>query len=263
MSYESQISSATNILGVNVSAINMESALETITKWLRTGEKRYVCVTGVHGVMESQRDPALKAIHNAAGMVTPDGMPLVVLSRLSGRGHVDRVYGPDLMLEVCRRFEGTSVRHYLYGAKPATLQALEDRLRERFPKIKIAGSYSPPFRALTADEVRDVTNRINEADAGIVWVGLSTPKQERWMSEFRPLLNAPVLIGVGAAFDFHAGLVSQAPRWVQRSCLEWLYRLTQEPKRLWRRYLVNNPVFLFLISLQALGLRKFEIEGGR
>ena len=249
----------TNILGVGISAINMDMAVRTISRWIRAREKHYVCITGVHGVMESQRDAGLKAIHNAAGMATPDGMPLVVLSRLLGKSHVDRVYGPDLMLEVCRTGEDSGIRHYLYGATPATLANLERNLRQKFPRIQIAGVYSPPFRPLTAEEVQDVTDRINQSAADIVWVGLSTPKQEKWMHQFRPVVDAPVMVGVGAAFDFHAGQVSQAPRWMQRSCLEWFYRLTQEPKRLWRRYLINNPAFLFLICLQFLGLRRFPL----
>jgi N-acetylglucosaminyldiphosphoundecaprenol N-acetyl-beta-D-mannosaminyltransferase len=240
----------------------MEMALEAISAWLRTRDKQYVCVTGVHGVMESQRDPKLKAIHNKAGMVTPDGMPLVVLSHLLGRKHVDRVYGPDLMLAVCHRFAGEGTRHFFYGAQPKTLEALKQRLCERFPLLQIAGCYSPPFRPLTPDEEDGVVRRINESKADIVWVGLSTPKQERWMAQLRPRLDAPVLLGVGAAFDFNAGLLPQAPRWLQRGCLEWLFRLMQEPRRLWRRYLVNNPGFLCLVSMQLLGVRKFEMKGG-
>lgn len=248
----------TNILGVGVSALNLPLAADTIEAWIGAGERQYVCITGVHGIMESQRDPALLQIHNRAGLVAPDGMPLVYLSRLRGRAGVDRVYGPDLMLELCRRSPEKGYSHFLYGATPQTLIRLHHALERRFPGIRIAGSYSPPFRPLTSDEREHVVRTINAANPDIVWVGLSTPKQEKWMHEYRARLNAPVLAGVGAAFDFHAGNIPQAPGWMQRACLEWLFRLRTEPKRLWRRYLYNNPRFLSLVTLQLLGLKQFD-----
>ena len=242
-----------NILGVGVSAINMEIALRTVEAWIARQECRYVCVTGVHGVMESWRDSTIRHIHNSAGLVTPDGMPLVWLSRLMGFRQVERVYGPDLMLTVCERSAQQGYRHFFYGGAPGVAEKLLSRLQSRFPGLKVAGVYSPPFRTLTPEEDEAVVERINTANTDIVWVGMSTPKQERWMSEHRERLNAPVLIGVGAAFDFHAGLKTQAPDWMQQSGLEWLFRLATEPSRLWRRYLVNNPWFLWLVLLQALG----------
>lgn len=248
----------TNILGVGVSALNLTLAADIIESWISTGDRQYVCVTGVHGIMESQKDPSLREIHNRAGLVTPDGMPLVYLSRLKGNFGVDRVYGPDLMLELCQRSLRNPYRHFLYGASTPTLVKLCSRLEGQFPGIQIAGRYSPPFRPLTHSEGAQVIELLNAASADIVWIGLSTPKQERWMHEYRPHLNANVLIGVGAAFDFHAGSTPQAPRWMQRACLEWLFRLKTEPKRLWRRYLHNNPRFLSLVVLQLLGIRQFD-----
>ncbi len=249
-----------NILGVQVSATNMPDAVAQIRTWVVSRTRTYVCVTGVHGVMECQNDRRLRDIHNGAGMVTPDGMPLVYVSRMGGHAETMRVYGPDLMAAICMESMATGFRHFFYGATPATLAKLSSRVSERFPGIRIAGTYAPPFRPLTADERSEVATRINESSPDIVWVGLSTPKQELWMADFRERLNAPVLIGVGAAFDFHAGTVRQAPRWMQPLCLEWLFRLMMEPRRLWKRYLVNNPRFLVSLSCQALGLREYEAE---
>lgn len=244
--------SRANILGVGVSAINLPIALDTIEDWITRREPNYVCVTGVHGVMESHRSPELREIHNRAGLVTPDGMPLVWLSRLMGFHEAARVYGPDLMLAICERSIARGWRHFLYGGAPGVPELLAKKLSERFPGIEIAGMYSPPFRPLSATEDRDVVARINDSGADIVWVGLSTPKQERWMAAHRAALNVPVLVGCGAAFDFHAGLKAQAPRWIQRSGLEWMFRLLSEPRRLGPRYLVNNPLFVGLIIRQLL-----------
>jgi len=246
-----------NILGVGVSAINMPIAVVTIEDWISRREPNYVCVTGVHGVMESRRDPELREIHNRAGLVTPDGMPLVWLARLMGYHGVERVYGPDLMLAVCERSVACGWRHFLYGGAPGVPELLGRKLGARFPGLEIAGMYSPPFRALSAAEDREATERINDSGADIVWVGLSTPKQEGWMAAHREALKAPVLIGCGAAFDFHAGIKAQAPRWVQRSGLEWLFRLLCEPRRLGPRYLVNNPLFIGLVIRQLIRHQAF------
>ena len=237
-----------DVLGVGVSAINLPQALGIVDGWITRREPHYVCVTGVHGIMESQRDEELRRIHNAAGLVTPDGMPLVWLSRLRGFAHVDRVYGPDLMLAACDHSLARRYSHFFYGGGDGVADRLASRLSARFPDLRIAGTFTPPFRALTADEDQDVVRRINEAAPDIVWVGLSTPKQERWMHAHVGRLEAPVLIGVGAAFDFHAGLKRQAPIWMQRSGLEWLFRLLTEPLRLGPRYLVNNPAFVWRIA---------------
>jgi len=246
-----------NVLGVGVSAINQAVALETINKWIVDKEHNYVCVTGVHGVMESQRDPQLKQIHNHAGLVTPDGMPLVWINRLYGHSNVDRVYGPDLMLALAESSVQTGFKHFLYGGRDGVADQLASRLQERFPGIQIVGTYCPPFRPLTEHEDSQVIELIDSSGADIVWVGLSTPKQERWMFTHHNKLQVPVLIGVGAAFDMHAGLLVQAPHWMQRSGLEWLFRLLVEPRRLWRRYLINNPRFIMLMLLQLFNLRSF------
>jgi N-acetylglucosaminyldiphosphoundecaprenol N-acetyl-beta-D-mannosaminyltransferase len=249
-----------NVLGVGVSPLTRKQALTTIERWIANRDRQYVCVSGIHGVMESQRDERLRAIHNAAGMVTPDGMPLVWLSRLKGWHHVERVYGPDLLLDCCRRSLTTGYRHFFYGGGVGVPERLAERLLSRFPGLRVVGSYSPPFRPLSSEEDSRVVERINTASPDIVWVGLSTPKQERWMSEHRDRITAPVLIGVGAAFDFHAGLKHQAPGWMQRNGLEWLFRLCQEPRRLWRRYLRNNPLFVWHVILQSLGIRRYSLE---
>ncbi len=241
-----------NILNIEVSAINMPMALQAIEGWLVQRDPHYVCVTGVHGVMESQRDESLRHIHNAAGLVTPDGMPLVWLSRRLGFRHVERVYGPDLLLAVCQRSVTHGYTHFFYGGAPGVADKLTTCLQQRFPGLQVAGTYCPPFRPLTPAEDKAVITQINAAGADIVWVGMSTPKQERWMAEHVGKLHAPVLIGVGAAFDFHAGLKKQAPHWMQTNGLEWLFRLGTEPRRLWRRYFKNNPWFLWLVLLQAL-----------
>jgi N-acetylglucosaminyldiphosphoundecaprenol N-acetyl-beta-D-mannosaminyltransferase len=248
-----------NVLGVAVSALNMELTLTTIEQWVRSRQCQYVCVTGVHGVMESYREPAVRTIHNRAGLVTPDGMPLVWLLRWAGFREADRVYGPDLMLEVFARSKACRYRHFLYGASTQTLEALRANLERRFPEAVIVGTHSPPFRALTSAEGDAIVDRINDSGADIVWVGLSTPAQERWMAEYRARLTSPVLIGVGAAFDFHAGTVRQAPRLIQRSGLEWAFRLAMEPRRLWKRYFTNNPQFIGLVLAQKLGWRRFPL----
>jgi N-acetylglucosaminyldiphosphoundecaprenol N-acetyl-beta-D-mannosaminyltransferase len=249
-----------NILGVGVSAIDMAQALETIERWVARREQHYVCITGVHGIMESQRDEALRRIHNQAGLVTPDGMPLVWLSRLQGQRHVERVYGPDLMLACCGRSSATGHRHFFYGGAEGVANTLADRLRARLPGVRVAGTYTPPFRPLSAVEDDAIVREINEADPDIVWVGLSTPKQERWMADHRGRLDAPVLVGVGAAFDFLSGVKRQAPRWMQRSGFEWLFRVATEPRRLAGRYLRNNPAFVWRVLCQATGIGRYELR---
>jgi N-acetylglucosaminyldiphosphoundecaprenol N-acetyl-beta-D-mannosaminyltransferase len=242
-----------NILGVGVNAIDMSIAINTVRGWIDRNDRNFVCVTGVPGVMESYRDPALRKIHNAAGLVTPDGMPLVWLGRRLGFGQIKRVYGPDLMLALCEYSMGKAYSHFLYGGAPEVPEKLAEELKDRFPGLQVAGVYSPPFRDLTPDEDEGVIKMINDSGAQIVWIGLSTPKQEKWMSLHLKKLKAPVLIGVGAAFDIHSGLKPQAPAWMRNSGLEWLFRLITEPKRLWRRYAINNPMFVALATRQLLG----------
>jgi N-acetylglucosaminyldiphosphoundecaprenol N-acetyl-beta-D-mannosaminyltransferase len=242
-----------DILGVRVSAIDMRAALDTVDRWVRLREQQFVCVTGVHGIMESQRDSRLKEIHNRAGLVTPDGMPLVWISRIMGFKQVARVYGPDLMLAVCERSRAAGYRHFFFGGAPGVAKTLATTLCARFPGIQIAGTFSPSFEPLLPDELEHAQRVINAARADIVWVGLSTPKQEYWMDLALGSVNAPVLVGCGAAFDFLSGAKPQAPRWMQHSGLEWAFRLMTEPRRLWRRYLIGNSRFVWLMVLRALG----------
>ncbi|MBL7161895.1 MAG: WecB/TagA/CpsF family glycosyltransferase [Anaerolineales bacterium] len=248
-----------NILGVNVSAINMDQALGAIAGWIESRQSQYVCVTPAHGIMECQRNPELRGIFNKSGLTTPDGMSIVWLLKLRGHSHVGRVYGPDLMEAVCQLSLAARAgwRHYFYGSAPGVVEMLVTRLKERFPGLQVVGAHSPPFRPLTDEEDRAIIQEINAADPDIVWVGISTPKQEQWMASHLDQLSAPVLIGVGAAFDFLAGHKSQAPLWIQRSGLEWLFRLVSEPRRLWRRY-AEYPYFVWLVIAQMLGFRDFR-----
>lgn len=232
-----------DVLGVGVSAITMADAVGELGRWIQEGERHYVCVTGVHGVMEAQRDAALLAIHNASGLTTPDGMPMVWAGRWAGAS-IERVYGPDLLLAVSEVAARRGWTSYFYGGGKGVADLLATRLQQRFPGMRVVGTHCPPFRPLTPEESAEDVARINASGADIVWVGLSTPKQERWMAAHRGQLRASALVGVGAAFDIHAGTLPQAPRWMQRSGLEWLFRLSKEPRRLWRRYLYNNPRFL-------------------
>jgi N-acetylglucosaminyldiphosphoundecaprenol N-acetyl-beta-D-mannosaminyltransferase len=342
----------TNVLGVGVSAINMEQAVSILLDARAQDRGGYVCVTGVHGVIESQRDPELKRIHNRSLLTVPDGMPTVWVGREQGFVHMGRVYGPDLMLRLCeataevdrstfaeatadkcslmvdgeaggkagnqRTEDGYSTTtnhqpitdkkcftHFLYGSTPETLVKLKTNLEKKFPGIRIVGTWSPPFRPLTEEEEAELQAIVAECKPDFFWVGLSTPKQERFMFEHcsnmsvgscslmvdgelsktsnheqstesgvpttnskqpttaaieRYPLDCGIMLGVGAAFDIHAGLLKDAPEWVKNSGLQWLYRLCQEPRRLWRRYLDIVPKFLSLVALQMLGIRQYEVE---
>jgi N-acetylglucosaminyldiphosphoundecaprenol N-acetyl-beta-D-mannosaminyltransferase len=233
-----------DVLGVGISAVDMGLAVDTIASWIDAGERRYVCVTGVHGVMEAQRDADLLAIHNRSGLTTPDGMPMVWAGRWAGMGGVRRVYGPDLLLAVCALACRRGWTSFFYGGRPGVAELLAARLREWYPGLRIAGTLSPPFRPLTPEEDQEVVRTINAHGPDILWVGLGTPAQERWMAAHRARLTAPAIVGIGAAFDIHAGVLPQAPRWIRHSGFEWLFRLAVEPRRLWRRYLTNNPRFV-------------------
>lgn len=212
----------------------------------------YICVVSVHGIMLAHDNPEFAKILNEADIATPDGMPVVWALRSFGVQRQQRVYGPTLMLELCSRAAALGLRIFLYGGHPATLPLLEASLRARFPKLVIAGAYSPPFRPLTDLEDEHIISLIRECDADIVFVGVGSPKQEIWMYRHRHCFPGVTLIGVGAAFDFHAGRISQAPGWMQRAGLEWFFRLIMEPARLWRRYLLITPRFLPLWAMQKL-----------
>ncbi len=250
------------VLGVNVSVVQIPEAVTRIEQWVEgdsvsRGGGRVVAVTGMHGMMEAQRDPAFREVLNAADMAVPDGMPLVWLGRLRGHNLRRRVYGPELMLAFLQE-TGAKYRHFFYGGARGVPEKLADRLSKLVPGLRVVGAYSPPFRELTEQEEEDVVRRIRQAAPEVVWVGLSTPKQERWMHRFRDRLGVPVLIGVGAAFDIHAGVTPQAPKWMRENGLEWLFRLFAEPRRLWRRYLILGPQFVLLVLLEILGLRRIR-----
>lgn len=249
-----------NILGVGVHAINMANALAQITAWINNRQRQYVCVCVVHSIIECQHSPAVRQAVNQAGLVTPDGMPLVWLGRRQSHPTVGRVYGPDLMLALAQLSPQHGYSHYFYGGASGVAELLAQKMQQRFPGLKVAGTYSPPFRPLTPAEEAETIAQINQANPDIIWVGLGTPKQDLWMAHYREKLTAPVLIGVGAAFDFHTGRIPQAPLWMQRSGLEWLFRLFQEPRRLWYRYLVYNPLFIWLVLLQWLRLRHYPLD---
>jgi len=237
-----------DVLGVSVNAITMDDAVATIERWIGEGRREYVCITGVHGVMECRRDPSLRKIHNQAGMVTPDGVPLVYFLRLIGKQRPQRVYGPDLMREMIAVSTRQGYRQFFYGGDVGVAEKLKETLIESFPGLRVTGTFCPPFRELTPEEDQAAVDMINAARPDIVWIGLSTPKQERWMAKHLGRIEAPVMIGVGAAFDFLAGTKRQAPTWMQRHALEWLFRLCSEPRRLWRRYAYIVPGFIVLAA---------------
>ena len=248
-----------NVLGVGIHAIDMADALRIMESAIRDRRKGYVCVTGVHGVMEAQRDPELRDILNQSLLTTPDGMPTVWVGRLQGHRNVRRVYGPDLMMDFCAATAAAGFRHFLYGGQLGVAEDLAARLRSRIPQLNIVGTFTPPFRPLNKDEEKDLKSLVASAKPDVIWIGLSTPKQERFMASHLDTLDAKIMVGVGAAFDIHTGRLSDAPSWVKRSGLQWLHRLCQEPGRLWKRYLVNNPLFLLKMAGQLLGLKKYTL----
>ena len=244
-----------DVLGVKVSAIDMKLAVKLAEEWIASGEPGYVCVAAVHGVMEAKRDPELLRIFNRAVIAAPDGMPLTWVGRLQGFTHMDRVFGPDFMMEMCRLSAARGYRHFLYGGKPGVAQALAAAMQRKLPGLQVVGTYTPPFRSLTPDEERDLAEQVSRARPHILWVGLSTPKQERFMANYVDCLQVPLLVGVGAAFDFHTGRIRDCSTWIKRAGLQWLHRLIQDPKRLWSRYLVNNPAFMWHVAWQLVRFR--------
>jgi N-acetylglucosaminyldiphosphoundecaprenol N-acetyl-beta-D-mannosaminyltransferase len=248
-----------NVLGVGISALNLPGALAEITAAIAARRKGYICVTGVHGVMEAQSDESFRVILNNAFLCTPDGMPMVWVGKMNGHAEMRRVYGPDLMLDICAWSENSPCRHFFFGGAPGVAELLAEKLKARFPKMQIAGTFTPPFRRLNPDEEKELQQKVRAARPDIFWVGLSTPKQEKFMAEYLPKLEVTLMVGVGAAFDFLSGRVKQAPRWMQRSGLEWFYRLCSEPRRLAGRYFKNNPLFVAKIAGQLSGLKKYPL----
>lgn len=247
-----------NVLGTGIHGLSLGAARDLLLG-LR-GQRRARCIfaTTVHGVSTALRDPELRAAYRDA-LLTPDGMPLVWLGRWHGHRAITRVYGPDLMLAVCDAGRAVGLRHYFYGGAPGVAELLREKLTARYPGLIVVGTCTPPYRELTPDEFAAFQAEVAATQPDLIWVGLGTPKQEKFAAAAAPHLAA-ALITVGAAFDFHTGRVPQAPRWMQRSGLEWLYRLGAEPRRLWRRYLVLNPLFILRTCAQLTGLRRYPLD---
>ncbi|MBB5059683.1 N-acetylglucosaminyldiphosphoundecaprenol N-acetyl-beta-D-mannosaminyltransferase [Granulicella aggregans] len=245
------------VLDVEIDAVNMRQALAHIDAELRSGRKGYVCLAGVHGIMEAYRDRALAQIFAEAALVMPDGMPTVWVGRHQGHHSMERVAGPDLMLEVMAGTEFRNSTHFLCGGKAGVAEELRDTLRSRFPQVKIVGTHTPPFGPMSTVQERQLTTKINRLKPDIIWVGISTPKQERFMARYLAQFDTKLMFGVGAAFDFHTGRIKDCPEWVKLWGLQWLDRLLQDPRHLWKRHLRNNPAFLAAIALQLMGLRSY------
>ncbi len=248
-----------NVLGVGINVVDMSGALQTIEGWIARQEQCYACAVAVSTIMAAFRDDSFKRILNGAGLNTPDGMPMVWLGKVHRYSEMDRVYGPDLMLALCELSARKGYRNFFYGGAEGVPEQLAARMKKEYPRLEVAGTFSPPFRPQIVQEDKSIVEMINKSRADILWVGLGSPKQEKWMALHVGRIRVPVMIGVGAAFDFHTGRVKQAPRWVQRSGMEWLYRLFKEPARLWRRYLGDNPLFLCHIFQQLLGLKVYPM----
>lgn len=250
-----------DVLGVRVSAVDMLEAVGLADRWVTSGNHGYACLTGVHGVMEAQSNPTFRRILNNAFLNAPDGMPMSWVGRFQGHRAMDRVFGPDFMANLCRLSVKRGYRNFLYGGKPGVAEHLRTALQEKYPGLQIVGTYTPPFRDLQPAEEEDLLVRIRETRPHILWVGLSTPRQEQFMARYRDLLQVPLLAGVGAAFDYHTGAIRDCSPWIKRAGLQWLHRLLQDPRRLWRRYLRNNPAFLWHMAWQLSGLRSYPREG--
>lgn len=248
------------ILGVNIAITNMQDTVKLIVEQIDELQGNFICLSNVHTTVMSQKDEEYRNIQNSAFLALPDGSPLSLVQRLRGYRMAEQVAGPDLMAELWKATENTEISHYFYGSTPETIEALEKNLKKEYPGIKIAGMEAPPFRPLTEVEDAEAVARINQSGAAIVWVGLGAPKQEKWMYEHRGKVNA-LMLGVGAGFDFHAGTVKRAPAWMRKHYLEWLYRLIQDPKRLWKRYVQTNGKFLLISVKDAFVWKKYVDEG--
>jgi N-acetylglucosaminyldiphosphoundecaprenol N-acetyl-beta-D-mannosaminyltransferase len=252
------------VLGVRINAVQTLKVVGQIQKWIRERDGCHsVAAADMHCIVEAQRDPSFKNILNATDMVVPDGMPLVWLGRRKGHILRRRVYGPDLLLAFCEESAGLGYRHFFYGGEPGVAERLAESLKIRFPGLNVVGTCSPPFRSLSAEEDAEMVEMISRAAPDVLWVGLGAPKQEHWMHEHKDRLTVPALVGVGAAFDLLSGRRKQAPRWMREHGFEWFFRLLQEPRRLWRRYLVFGSQFIAYVILDSLRLRNFAASGSR
>lgn len=240
-----------DVIDAPIDHVTWHEAVQRLSLWGGKHESRVVCICNVHSVVTAKQDQDFKRVLNSADMSTPDGAPVAWLIRKTTNQPQERINGPDLMLKYCEHAEKIGQSIYLYGGKESTLDTLVGVLKQKYPHLKIAGYYSPPFRELTLEEKQEVIHKINGSGAHTVWVGLGCPKQEKWMHEHKGKINA-VMVGVGAAFDYHAGIINRAPKWMQNSGLEWFHRLCSEPKRLWRRYLVTNTLFIFFALKQLI-----------
>ncbi len=247
------------ILGVNIAITNMQETVNLMIEHLEEIRGQFICLSNVHTTVMSEKDAEYRKIQNSAFLALPDGSPLALVQRLRGYRSAEQVAGPDLMPAIWKATEHTEYSHYFYGSTPETIKALEKNLRSKYPDLKIAGMEAPPFRPLTEEEDRQAVERINASGADFVWVGLGAPKQEKWMYEHQGRIHA-VMLGVGAGFDFHAGTVKRAPDWMRRHYLEWLYRLVQDPKRLWKRYVQTNGKFILLSIKDAFVWKKYRDE---
>jgi N-acetylglucosaminyldiphosphoundecaprenol N-acetyl-beta-D-mannosaminyltransferase len=246
-----EVRSCKTVIGTPIDAIDWITAISRISHWAGSGLSRVVCICNSHSVVTARSDPDFASVLRNADMATPDGAPVAWLLSIAGANHQERINGPDLMWKYCSYAEDMGEVMYFYGATDETLQKLVKTLKGKFPRLRIGGYYSPPFRALTSEEDDAIVNDINDSGAGVVWVSLGCPKQEKWMHAHRGRIRA-VMIGVGAAFDYHAGTIRRAPLWMQRNGLEWLHRLASEPRRLWRRYLVTNTLFIWYATAQLI-----------
>lgn len=259
-----QAPESVRVLGVDLALTDYDATMDWIDDMISARQQGYVAVAATHTVMASAEDPELRAAIDNAALTVPDGQPLVWAMNALGHDLSHRVYGPELMDQACARAAELGHRIYLYGGRnEGALYQLTLNLRRRHQGLKIVGGHCPPFRPLSDEEQADIVTEINRSKADVVWVGIGVPKQEKWMAQMRPRLEAPVLVGVGAAFDFHAGLVPQAPPWMQQSGLEWVYRLGHEPKRLWRRYLRYNPRFVWGFTRQYVRHQRDAVKASR
>jgi N-acetylglucosaminyldiphosphoundecaprenol N-acetyl-beta-D-mannosaminyltransferase len=243
------------VVSLDTTVIDIDPAMARITGWAQANESRYVCFSTVHMVMESHDDPEFGAKVNAADMVVTDGMPLVWMQRRQGRIDGGRVRANDLMTQLCEIAARENIKVGFYGGRQEVIDAIVERAKKELPDLQIAYAFSPPFRPLTAEEDAQITGEIKNSGAQILFMGLGCPKQENWMAAHRGRIPA-VMLGVGASFDFYAGNVKESPQWLQNIGLEWLYRLAQEPRRLWYRYLILNPRFMWRAARQLLGGKK-------